>query len=69
MKVNRTTEQIVDARIVNVRGPRVMLDADLAALYGVATKALNQAVGRNAARFPSDFMFLSGFMLERQKSH
>jgi hypothetical protein len=34
-----------------------MLDADLAALYGVETKALNQAVKRNIARFPSDFMF------------
>jgi len=40
-----------------VRGYRVMLDADLAALYGVETKALNQAVKRNIARFPSDFMF------------
>ncbi len=40
-----------------VRGHRVMLDADLAALYGVETKAFNQAVKRNIARFPSDFMF------------
>src|SRR5437867_2884035 len=40
-----------------VRGQRVMLDSDLARLYGVATKALNQAVKRNAARFPSDFAF------------
>jgi hypothetical protein len=40
-----------------IRGHRVMLDADLAALYGVETKALNQAVKRNIARFPSDFMF------------
>ena len=40
-----------------IRGERVMLDADLAALYGVETKALNQAVRRNAERFPADFMF------------
>jgi len=41
-----------------VRGERVMLDADLAALYGVDTRALNRAVRRNARRFPADFMFL-----------
>ena len=40
-----------------VRGERVMLDSDLAALYGVETKSLNRAVKRNAARFPEDFMF------------
>jgi len=40
-----------------LRGQRVMLDADLAALYGVETKALNQAVKRNIARFPADFAF------------
>ena len=40
-----------------VRGEKVLLDADLAALYGVTTKALNQAVKRNLARFPVDFMF------------
>ena len=39
------------------RGERVLLDADLAALYNVSTKALNQAVKRNADRFPTDFMF------------
>jgi ORF6N domain len=44
-----------------LRGQRVLLDSDLAALYGVKTKALNQAVKRNATRFPDDFMFkLSG---------
>ena len=47
----------VDARILVVRGTRVILDADLAALYGVETRVLNQAVRRNAERFPSDFMF------------
>jgi hypothetical protein len=40
-----------------LRGQKVMLDFDLAALYGVATKALNQAVKRNRGRFPDDFMF------------
>jgi hypothetical protein len=44
-------------RIRHFRGERVLLDFDLAALYGVPTKALNQAVKRNAARFPKDFMF------------
>jgi hypothetical protein len=40
-----------------IRGERVLLDADLAALYGVLSKALNQAVKRNLERFPADFMF------------
>lgn len=40
-----------------IRGLRVMADADLAQLYGVPTKALNQAVKRNSTRFPHDFMF------------
>jgi hypothetical protein len=40
-----------------IRGEKVLLDADLALLYGVTTKALNQAVKRNSQRFPSDFMF------------
>ncbi len=43
--------------IHTIRGQRVMLDTDLAALYGVETKALNQAVRRNIERFPDDFMF------------
>jgi len=41
----------------SVRGERVLFDADLAILYGVSTKALNQAVKRNRNRFPADFMF------------
>ena len=49
-------ERITQAILV-LRGKRVLLDAELAALYGVTTKALNQAVKRNAARFPTDFMF------------
>jgi hypothetical protein len=44
-------------RIHLLRGQKVMLDFDLAALYGVATKVLNQAVKRNHGRFPDDFMF------------
>jgi hypothetical protein len=47
----------LENRILTIRGLRVMIDADLADLYGVPTKALNQAVKRNALRFPSDFMF------------
>jgi hypothetical protein len=43
--------------IVTVRGYRVILDADLAEIYGVQTKVLNQAVKRNAERFPEDFVF------------
>ncbi|MGH7950581.1 MAG: ORF6N domain-containing protein [Limisphaerales bacterium] len=43
--------------IILVRGEKVMLDTDLAELYGVETKVLNQAVKRNASRFPSDFCF------------
>ena len=43
--------------IVIIRGQRVMLDRDLAALYGVETKNLNKAVRRNLDRFPADFMF------------
>jgi hypothetical protein len=51
-----TVEQIA-RRICYVRGEKVLLDIDLAALYGVATKVLNQAVRRNRGRFPDDFMF------------
>ena len=47
----------IEQSILVVRTQRVMLDRDLAKLYGVSTKALNQAVRRNLARFPEDFMF------------
>ena len=43
--------------IYEIRGQKVMLDRDLANIYGVETRALNQAVKRNADRFPEDFMF------------
>jgi hypothetical protein len=49
--------QRIESHIFVLRGHRVMLDADLAKLYGVTVKALNQAVKRNADRFPADFMF------------
>lgn len=49
--------QIIQSKIYEIRGCRVMLDSDLAALYQVETKALKQAVKRNIERFPSDFMF------------
>jgi hypothetical protein len=47
----------VERRIFSLRGHQVMLDADLAEMYGVGTRALNQAVRRNRDRFPADFMF------------
>ena len=43
--------------ILTIRGQRVLIDADLARLYGVSTKVLNQAVKRNVDRFPEDFTF------------
>ncbi len=52
-----TPHERIEKIILTVRGQRVMMDADLATLYGVTTKALNQAVKRNLARFPRDFMF------------
>lgn len=47
----------IEQAILLIRGQKVMLDADLAALYEVETKALNRAVKRNIERFPADFMF------------
>jgi len=49
--------EIIENRILVLRGHRVMLDRDLAELFGVETRALNQAVSRNGDRFPDDFMF------------
>jgi hypothetical protein len=51
------SEKAIDGMIREIRGMRVMLDRDLARVYGVTTKAFNQAVKRNRARFPKDFMF------------
>lgn len=55
--VSSITIQSAQQRIFTVRGQQVMLDRDLAQLYGVETKVLNQAVKRNMERFPSEFMF------------
>ncbi len=49
--------QVIRKRIYEIRGQKVMLDRDLAEMYGVETRSLNQAVKRNADRFPEDFMF------------
>jgi hypothetical protein len=49
--------EMIGSRIVTVRGQKAILDADLAQIYGVPTKALNQAVKRNSEKFPVDFMF------------
>ena len=50
-------EEAINNMICELRGVRVMLDRDLARVYGVTTKVFNQAVKRNRARFPKDFMF------------
>src|SRR3989304_935083 len=49
--------EIIEGKILLIRGQKVMLDSDLAELYGVETFNLNKAVKRNIDRFPSDFMF------------
>jgi hypothetical protein len=53
----RTVQTSIHRAICTMRGFKVMLDADLARLYGVEVRVLNQAVKRNIERFPSDFMF------------
>ena len=55
--VEPTSADIIRSRILTIRGVQVMLDRDLAELYGVPTKVLNQAVKRNIERFPERFMF------------
>ena len=61
--------QVIQNKIFEIRGQRVMLDFDLAKLYEVETKVLNQAVKRNSRRFPIDFMFqLSKIEFENLKS-
>ena len=47
----------IESLILTIRGSKVLIDADLAAIYGVETRALNQAVKRNSERFPKDFIF------------
>lgn len=51
-----TPSEIIENKIFLIRGKKVMIDRDLAALYGVATKVLNQAVKRNIERFPEGFI-------------
>jgi hypothetical protein len=55
-KENQLPIERIESRILIIRGQKVMIDADLAELYGVPTKALNQAIKRNSERFPADFM-------------
>ena len=63
-------DEIIMNKIYFVRGHKVMLDRDLAALYGVETKRLNEQVKRNLKRFPADFMFqLSSSEQEILMSH
>jgi hypothetical protein len=68
-KVLVTTKNI-ESKILLIRGQKVMLDTDLAELYDVEIRALNQAVKRNAERFPEDFMFqLTSEEYESLRSH
>jgi hypothetical protein len=55
--MSQTTKDPLSGRIFKIRGQRVILDADLARLYGVPTKVFNQSIKRNASRFPADFAF------------
>jgi hypothetical protein len=62
MKKNKKTkalvpQEIIEQKIFLIRGKKVMIDNDLALMYGVSTKVFNQTVKRNAKRFPADFMF------------
>ncbi len=57
MSHQNVSSEIVIKRIFVIRGQKIMLSSDLAQLYGVTVKALNQAVKRNRNRFPGDFMF------------
>jgi len=65
----RVSVEAIVRRISLIRGQKVILDADLAELYGVSTKAFNQAIKRNRDRFPEDFMFqLSASEMEAMRS-
>ena len=57
MEYSISVESIA-CKILFIRGEKVILDRDLATMYGVTTKVLNQAVRRNSKRFPDDFMFV-----------
>ncbi len=58
MKQQMIPQEIIEKKIFLIKGQKVMLDRDLAELYGVETRILNQAVKRNIDRFPKDFMFI-----------
>ena len=61
MKKTKTSlipQETIEGKILLIRGENVLLDCDLAALYGVETRVLKQAVKRNTKRFPEDFMFI-----------
>ncbi len=58
LKANVLSQEIIQNMIYVIRGQKVMLDSDLATLYGVKTGRLNEQVKRNIKRFPEDFMFL-----------
>lgn len=57
VKETETSQENIDSMVREIRGQRVILDADLARIYGVPAKRLNEQVKRNARRFPADFMF------------
>jgi hypothetical protein len=62
--------EVIEQKIILIGGQKVMLDSDLAALYGVTTKRLNEQVRRNLRRFPQDFMYqLSSEEFESLRSH
>jgi phage regulator Rha-like protein len=62
--------EVIEKKILLIAGQKVMLDSDLAALYGVTTKRLNEQVCRNLKRFPADFMYqLSAEEFESLRSH
>ena len=56
-KIIEPSDELVISKIYNTKGKRVMLDRNLAKMYSVETKVLNQSVTRNKQRFPPDFMF------------
>lgn len=57
LSVQEISEEVIIEKIYILRGIKIMLDRDLAEMYGVETRVLNQAVNRNSSRFPEDFMF------------
>jgi len=69
MSSNKKLLETIETKIYTIRGQKVMLDSDLAKLYGVETKRLNEQVKRNITRFPADFMFqLTAEEVENQRS-